>query len=146
MAEWKKKIPQIAAQVCIFVQMYLTRSNSFADSRCPIPHTCCNSIRSISQTAPRDMGGPRGVASREGCRDRYAVSITTCSAGMNSPHSRRLDRAESFFVGDAAGRSWDHSCVDRLFALNASIKFFTPEVCRMLSTPTPLYITDAHVG
>lgn len=46
--------------------------------------------------------------------------------------------SESFFCGDAAGRSGhvtssgkqikkDHSCCDRLFAMNLGIQFFTPE-------------------
>ncbi|OKL58889.1 hypothetical protein UA08_05654 [Talaromyces atroroseus] len=39
----------------------------------------------------------------------------------------RLDLKECFFVGDAAGRPGDHSCVDRDFASNVSIKFHTPE-------------------
>ncbi|KAH8697178.1 putative DNA 3'-phosphatase Tpp1 [Talaromyces proteolyticus] len=39
----------------------------------------------------------------------------------------RLDLEESFFVGDAAGRPTDHSCVDRDFASNAGLKFKTPE-------------------
>lgn len=47
-----------------------------------------------------------------------------------------IDDAQSFFVGDAAGRpeNWapgkkkkDFSCSDRLFALNIGLKFFTPE-------------------
>lgn len=46
-----------------------------------------------------------------------------------------IDIANSFYVGDAAGRpkNWaagkkkDHSSVDRLMALNLSIKFETPE-------------------
>ncbi|CAO3637786.1 unnamed protein product [Cunninghamella blakesleeana] len=46
-----------------------------------------------------------------------------------------VDLKNSFYVGDAAGRSagWkpnmkkDHSCVDRKFACNVGIDFFTPE-------------------
>jgi bifunctional polynucleotide phosphatase/kinase len=42
---------------------------------------------------------------------------------------------DCFYIGDAAGRAagWkfdkrkDHSCVDRKFALNANLKFMTPE-------------------
>jgi len=45
---------------------------------------------------------------------------------------------ESFFCGDAAGRparfssdgkpiKKDHSCCDRLFAMNIGLKFYTPE-------------------
>lgn len=46
----------------------------------------------------------------------------------------------SFFCGDAAGRPTrtgingkqikkDHSCCDRLFAMNIGLKFYTPEEC-----------------
>jgi len=46
----------------------------------------------------------------------------------------------SFFCGDAAGRpirvdgngqqiKKDHSCCDRLFAMNIGLKFYTPEEC-----------------
>lgn len=46
-----------------------------------------------------------------------------------------IELNESFYCGDAAGRpekkeikrKKDHSCADRLFALNVGIKFFTPE-------------------
>ena len=48
---------------------------------------------------------------------------------------KTIDMASSFYVGDAAGRpanppskkKKDFSCSDRKFALNAGIKFFTPE-------------------
>ncbi|KAL1981522.1 hypothetical protein VTN96DRAFT_2503 [Rasamsonia emersonii] len=39
----------------------------------------------------------------------------------------RVDLQGSFFVGDAAGRPGDHSCVDRNFAANIGITFKTPE-------------------
>lgn len=44
-----------------------------------------------------------------------------------------IDRSRSFYVGDAAGRpargsiKKDHSCCDRLMALNLGVPFFTPE-------------------
>lgn len=46
-----------------------------------------------------------------------------------------VDRNESFFVGDAAGRpevkltkrKKDHSCADRLLAMNLNVSFYTPE-------------------
>lgn len=44
-----------------------------------------------------------------------------------------VDRDRSFYVGDAAGRpargsiKKDHSCCDRLMALNLNLAFFTPE-------------------
>lgn len=46
-----------------------------------------------------------------------------------------IDKSASFYCGDAAGRpenkilkkKKDHSCADRLFALNLDLSFFTPE-------------------
>jgi len=38
-----------------------------------------------------------------------------------------IDMAESYFVGDAAGRPNDHSGTDRKWAMNAGLKFYTPE-------------------
>ncbi|XP_070499125.1 uncharacterized protein F21D5.5 [Chironomus tepperi] len=47
----------------------------------------------------------------------------------------KIDMTSSFFVGDAAGRpenkilktKKDHSCADRLFAMNLGLNFYTPE-------------------
>lgn len=47
----------------------------------------------------------------------------------------KIDRTVSFYVGDAAGRpenkilkkKKDHSCADRLFAMNLGLNFYTPE-------------------
>ena len=38
-----------------------------------------------------------------------------------------VDRAQSFFVGDAAGRHRDHSAADKGFAANAKLAFFTDD-------------------
>uniref|UniRef100_A0A1I8BI33 FCP1 homology domain-containing protein n=1 Tax=Meloidogyne hapla TaxID=6305 RepID=A0A1I8BI33_MELHA len=40
--------------------------------------------------------------------------------------SIRIERSESFFVGDNRSKS-DHSCADREFAINLGLKFYTPE-------------------
>lgn len=63
---------------------------------------------------------------------QYSITIFNfcfqCNEGLT------VDKQESFYVGDAAGRpeiskkrKKDHSCADRLFALNIDIQFFTPE-------------------
>lgn len=39
-----------------------------------------------------------------------------------------VDWANAVYVGDAAGRKGDHSNTDYTLALNAGIKFATPEV------------------
>lgn len=38
-----------------------------------------------------------------------------------------IDKSSSFYIGDAAGRERDYSCVDRRFAANVGIAFKTPE-------------------
>ncbi|KAJ3827702.1 polynucleotide kinase 3 phosphatase-domain-containing protein [Lentinula raphanica] len=38
-----------------------------------------------------------------------------------------IDKAASFFVGDAAGRDGDFASTDRMWALNVELPFFTPE-------------------
>lgn len=38
-----------------------------------------------------------------------------------------INMEQSFYVGDAAGRNGDHSCVDRQLAYNVSLPFHTPE-------------------
>lgn len=39
----------------------------------------------------------------------------------------KYDQASTFYCGDACGRNGDHSDTDYKFALNANIKFYTPE-------------------
>lgn len=54
-----------------------------------------------------------------------------------------IDIANSFFVGDAAGRDSDFSASDRQFASNIGIKFYTPEEY-FLNTPIAEYTTDTR--
>ncbi|OAF71639.1 Ankyrin repeat domain-containing protein 45 [Intoshia linei] len=48
--------------------------------------------------------------------------------------NKKVDASESFYVGDSAGRflnplikKKDHSCADRIFAMNLNLNFYTPE-------------------
>ncbi|KAG5297472.1 polynucleotide kinase [Histoplasma ohiense] len=49
-----------------------------------------------------------------------------------------LDLEQSIFVGDAAGREGDHSCVDRDFAANVGVAFETPEEFFLDEAPKPI--------
>ncbi|XP_076268028.1 polynucleotide kinase 3'-phosphatase [Rhynchophorus ferrugineus] len=61
-----------------------------------------------------------------------------------------IDINQSFFVGDAAGRekNWapkrnkDHSCADRLFAMNIGLKFYTPEEYFLKQKPVPFKMPE----
>ena len=63
-----------------------------------------------------------------------------------------VDREESFYCGDAAGRLAGHlpgkkkdfSCSDRLFASNLGVKFFTPEELFLSHKPTKQFSTPFH--
>ncbi|KAK9376304.1 polynucleotide kinase 3 phosphatase-domain-containing protein [Lipomyces chichibuensis] len=52
---------------------------------------------------------------------------TNESEFVDGPINVDLDKDNSFFVGDAAGRKGDHSTGDKDFAKNLGIKFYTPE-------------------
>ncbi|XP_018568301.1 uncharacterized protein F21D5.5 [Anoplophora glabripennis] len=61
-----------------------------------------------------------------------------------------IDKKNSFYVGDAAGRekNWavkknkDHSIADRLFAINIGIKFYTPEEHFLKAKPVAYTMPD----
>ncbi|OLL26810.1 Bifunctional polynucleotide phosphatase/kinase [Neolecta irregularis DAH-3] len=57
----------------------------------------------------------------------------SCLADIGRP----VDKSGSYFVGDAAGRPQDHSCVDRKMAMNIGIKFFTPDEFFLGQTAQP---------
>ncbi|KAB7506957.1 Bifunctional polynucleotide phosphatase/kinase [Armadillidium nasatum] len=64
--------------------------------------------------------------------------LSECNEGL------RVDKEESFYVGDAAGRpeiskkrKKDHSSADRLFAINIDIQFLTPEEHFLGKSPLP---------
>ncbi|KAI9478544.1 MAG: polynucleotide kinase 3 phosphatase-domain-containing protein [Benjaminiella poitrasii] len=68
-------------------------------------------------------------------KDIYRKPMTGMWDWLNTNMYTNIDKAQSLYVGDAAGRSvnWkpnkkkDHSCGDRKFAANLQINFYTPE-------------------
>ncbi|KAG0667521.1 hypothetical protein C6P46_000054 [Rhodotorula mucilaginosa] len=61
----------------------------------------------------------------------HAVQELVAAAG------NEIDCASSFYVGDAAGRRTDHADTDRKFALNAGLRFMTPEELFGGAVPDP---------
>ena len=56
------------------------------------------------------------------------------------------DIANSFFLGDAAGRPNDHSSTDRKLALNIGIPFHTPEAYFLGLPEAPYTLPGFHVS
>ena len=63
--------------------------------------------------------------------DYYRKPLTGMWRFYKSHRNAKINRKKSFYVGDAAGRIYsqkkDHSSVDRFFAHNIKLNFFTPE-------------------
>lgn len=57
----------------------------------------------------------------------------------------QLDKENSFFVGDAAGRKGDYSGTDRKFAENLRLKFLTPEEHFLQEGPREYKLQGTHV-
>ncbi|KAK0522687.1 DNA kinase/phosphatase Pnk1 [Tilletia horrida] len=72
-----------------------------------------------SSSRPRRLPGGRKPKAPEGA-PLPEVRITDIER-------EHFDAAQSFYVGDAAGRAGDHSDVDRKWAGNVGVAFFTPE-------------------
>lgn len=75
---------------------------------------------------------------------RFRKPMTMMWRALSLDNGINIDMSKSFFVGDAAGRpesrvpkrKKDHSAVDRLFAKNLQLQFFTPEE-HFLKQPKP---------
>jgi len=57
-----------------------------------------------------------------------------------------IDKTDSYFVGDAAGRADDFASTDRKFALNVGIKFLTPEEYFLKISPASYTLPGFHVS
>ncbi|KAI0278338.1 PNK3P-domain-containing protein [Russula aff. rugulosa BPL654] len=57
-----------------------------------------------------------------------------------------IDKKDSYFVGDAAGRPDDFASTDRKFALNVGIQFHTPEEYFLKISPAPYTLPGFQVS
>ncbi|KAF8344335.1 polynucleotide kinase 3 phosphatase-domain-containing protein [Cantharellus anzutake] len=99
-AEWKKKIPKIAAQL---------------------------------------PGAPFRIFAA-GAYDVYRKPLPGIWHAIEQIFAKEnvvIDKGSSFMVGDAAGRPSDHSFADRLFSINAGLRFLTPEEFFCNQKPVP---------
>ncbi|KAK0551054.1 DNA kinase/phosphatase Pnk1 [Tilletia horrida] len=60
-------------------------------------------------------------------RARAPEGLTLPEVKITEIETQYFDAQESFYVGDAAGRVGDHSDVDRKWAGNVGVRFYTPE-------------------
>ncbi|KAF8320038.1 PNK3P-domain-containing protein [Clavulina sp. PMI_390] len=72
------------------------------------------------------------------------IGIWQALQAIHREQGREIEKEESYFVGDAAGRAGDHSCTDQLFALNCGLKFLTPEEYFLHQKPTPFTLKGFH--
>jgi hypothetical protein len=75
-------------------------------------------------------------------RSAAACHCIPCALTLKPPPSHStgasVDKAASFYVGDAAGREKDHSDSDLLFAKAAGLRFFTEDAFFDSSAQHPL--------
>ncbi|KAI0260764.1 polynucleotide kinase 3 phosphatase-domain-containing protein, partial [Gloeopeniophorella convolvens] len=109
LAEWKKKIPLIAAAIP------------------DVP------FRIFAATAKDGHRKPMPGMWRELERIFAAEGVA-------------IDKAASYYVGDAAGRAGDFASTDRKFALNAGVTFYTPEEYFLSIPPAPYKLPGFHVS
>lgn len=99
------------------------------------------------------------VAPKEG-RNRKPMTGMWDELEKNYNDGISIDRSQSLYVGDAAGRGQsdekakdikkrskdespkDHSCSDRLFAMNLGVKFLTPEEFFLGHPPKPFKLPE----
>ncbi|KAL4257410.1 PNK3P-domain-containing protein [Pleurotus pulmonarius] len=65
---------------------------------------------------------------------------------MVAEFGQEIDKEQSFFVGDAAGRKGDFAGTDRKWALNVGIKFYTPEEYFLGHPPAKYELLGFHVS
>ncbi|KAF9493422.1 PNK3P-domain-containing protein [Pleurotus eryngii] len=65
---------------------------------------------------------------------------------MIAESGQEINKDQSFFVGDAAGRKGDFAGTDRKWALNVGIKFYTPEEYFLGHPPAKYELLGFHVS
>ncbi|EIM90535.1 PNK3P-domain-containing protein [Stereum hirsutum FP-91666 SS1] len=57
-----------------------------------------------------------------------------------------IDKSQSYYVGDGAGRPTDFACTDRKFAINVGVRFYTPEEFFIKAAPAAYNLPGFHVS
>ncbi|XP_034952150.1 uncharacterized protein F21D5.5 [Chelonus insularis] len=134
--DWKLLYPQIPKKLkelydSDFKIVIFTNQNGVGTGKINL-----NDFKSKIEAVVKKLGVPIQVFIATS-KDHYRKPITGMWERLVKYNNDNINinKDESFYVGDAAGRpkDWipkakkDHSSVDRLFAKNIGIKFYTPE-------------------
>ncbi|THH08615.1 hypothetical protein EW145_g2580 [Phellinidium pouzarii] len=140
---WNKKVPQVLKEVhdsgysIVFFSNQCLHDKKLKQWRLKIP--------SIAKSLP-DVPFMIFAATAKDMYRKPMPGMWLAVEKLAKDAGKTIDRPNSFFVGDAAGRKGDFSGTDRKFAENLDLKFSTPEEYFLNKAPQPYTLQGVHVN